>query len=212
MSYSCVREARGARFMATGSNGNRLKYSKLDDDMPQHRQNVLPQLYERTSPVVRAVLRKILDSNQEAEDVLDSTFLLAAERVKLDRSGGGDEGPTLNPWLLLTARSQAIQRLRAAKNQSQSESPAIPGEELPVQAQEIRLLESRRDVLRRLTEQLPAGQRRLLDLVVFGGQTEEEIARATNEPLGKVRDEVRAAFAFVRQRVQTVMGTWTAGL
>lgn len=198
--------------MVTHSNDNRLKYSKLDNVSPLHGQNALPELYERTSPVVRAILRKILVSNQDAEDVLESTFVLAAERAKLGCNGDEGEAATFDPWLLLTARSQAIKRLRAANSQSPTESPALSGEEWRVQTQEIRLLESRRDVLRRLAEQLPAEQRRLLDMVLFGGQTEEEIARATNEPLGKVRDQVRAAFAFVRQRVQTVMGTWTAGL
>lgn len=198
--------------MVTRPEDDQFKYNELDRNQTRLAQSGLLDLYDKNSAIIRAVLRKILASHQEAEDLLESTFVLAAQRAKEGCAGWEGNASTLEPWLLLLARSQAVNRLRAARNESPLEGPELSGGDWRVQTQEIRLLESRRDLLRRLLEQLPAGQRRLLDLVLFEGQTEEEIARATNEPLGRVRDEVRAAFAFVRQRVQTVLGTWTAGL
>lgn len=195
--------------MVAHSVDNRFKRSGLNKDQQVRAQSELSELYDSVSPLLRAVLRRILASNAEAEELLEHTFLAAAQGI-LENSEGGEA--MRESWLLLTARSQAIHRVRAARKQLPLNSPAISSDQWQVKVQEIRLLDSRRDLLRRLTDQLPAEQRRLLDLVVFGGQTEEEIAKATNEPLGRVRDQVRAAFAFVRQRVQTVMGTWTAGL
>lgn len=143
---------------------------------------------------------------------MESAFLLAAARGSTGCEGSTSNEPMLETWVLLTARMRAVNRVREAVSESPLKSPEMSGGEWRVKAEEIRLLESRRDLLRRLMEHLPVEQRCLLDLVLFEGQTEEEIARATNEPMGRVRDQVRAAFAFVRQRVQTVMGTWTAGL
>lgn len=198
--------------MASESNDNQLKNSGLGKDPPFRAQSVVAGIYDTASPGIRAFLRKILASNQEAEDFLESVFLLAAERGRMGCEAAASADPMLETWVLLTARMQAVNRVREAVNEPPLNGPEISGGEWRVKAEEIRSLESRRNLLRRLIEQLPAEQRHLLDLVLFKGQTEEEIARATNEPLGRVRDQVRAAFAFVRQRVQTVMGTWTAGL
>jgi DNA-directed RNA polymerase specialized sigma24 family protein len=55
-------------------------------------------------------------------------------------------------------------------------------------------------------------QRKVLDLSILEGYSEREMAQVLNEPLGRVRDETRASLGFARQRLQTLMGTWTADI
>jgi RNA polymerase sigma-70 factor (ECF subfamily) len=76
----------------------------------------------------------------------------------------------------------------------------------------IALVDARLSLLQRVFNQMPKPQRRVLDLTVFGGYTESEIAEQLGEPLGKVKAGLRAAFTFMRHRQHAVLGTWTADI
>lgn len=78
--------------------------------------------------------------------------------------------------------------------------------------QDIALVDARMGLLRKAFGHIPEPQRNALDLAVFGGYTEAEIAERLGEPMGKVRAALRAAFTFVRHRQHAVLGTWTADI
>jgi RNA polymerase sigma-70 factor (ECF subfamily) len=79
-------------------------------------------------------------------------------------------------------------------------------------AEDIALVDARMGLLQRAFNQMPKQQRRALELALFGGFTESEIAEQVGEPLGKVKAGLRAAFTFMRHRQQAVLGTWTANI
>lgn len=175
-------------------------------------EEALGQLYDRFAPGLRATISQILSSGEEREEALESVF------VTLWKCAGPKHGFQASPevWLTLTARRQAVRLLRLQKKLPvlQDERPSAPhmARSRPSEARELALLNAREGLIRKSLAQLPAPQRKILNLALFEGYTEEEIAQILNEPLGRVRDEVRAAFSFVRQRLHTLMGTWTAGI
>jgi RNA polymerase sigma-70 factor (ECF subfamily) len=77
---------------------------------------------------------------------------------------------------------------------------------------QITLLEQRSELLKKVIKQLPSHQRQALELAVFDGYTEGEIAQKLGEPLGKVKAELRGAMGFLRHRRRAVMGTWAANI
>jgi RNA polymerase sigma-70 factor (ECF subfamily) len=77
---------------------------------------------------------------------------------------------------------------------------------------DIALVDARLGLLQRAFNQMPKPQRWALELVVFDGYTESEIAARLGEPLGKVNAVLRAAFTFLRHRQRAVLGTWTADI
>jgi DNA-directed RNA polymerase specialized sigma24 family protein len=79
-------------------------------------------------------------------------------------------------------------------------------------AEDIALVDARMGLLQRAFNQMPKPQRYALELAVFGGYTEAEIAGQLDEPLGKVNAGLRAAFSFLRHRQHAVLGTWTADI
>ncbi|MGH9452122.1 MAG: sigma factor-like helix-turn-helix DNA-binding protein [Terriglobia bacterium] len=116
--------------------------------------------------------------------------------------------------VFLAARREAVRRGRARKglpgvNAAAAEHSAA---EWLAQTEQMSLVHNRRELLRRSLNQLPAAQRRVLDMMLYDGLTEEETAAALGEPLGKIRDQARAALAFARHHVHTLMGAWTAGI
>lgn len=169
----------------------------------------LLSVYERLSPEIRGTLQRILQSPQDAEEVLETVFLEFEREGRLAVKAGASP----DAWLILAARAAGVQRLRADKGwrvlgipDSRTLAPWLPAEET------MSALRGRKALLERSIAQLPAAQRALLDAVIFRGRTETEIAAELREPLGKVQDQVRAALAFTRQRLRTLLGTWTAGI
>ena len=77
---------------------------------------------------------------------------------------------------------------------------------------EISLIDDRLILLHKALDQLPKPQRHALELAVFGGLRESEIAVEMGEPLGKVRSSLRAAVTFVKHRRRAVCGTWAANI
>ena len=78
--------------------------------------------------------------------------------------------------------------------------------------EEIARLEERRELLKKVVNQLPQPQRYALELAVFEGYTEAEIAEKLGEPLGRVQAALRAGMRFLRHRLRAVMGTWAANI
>jgi RNA polymerase sigma-70 factor (ECF subfamily) len=77
---------------------------------------------------------------------------------------------------------------------------------------DIALVDARLGLLQRAFNQMPKPQRWALELAVFDGYTESEIAAQLGEPLGKVNAGLRASFSFLRHRQHAVLGTWTADI
>jgi RNA polymerase sigma-70 factor (ECF subfamily) len=80
------------------------------------------------------------------------------------------------------------------------------------QPKEITLIDDRLTLLHKVIDQLPATQRHALELAVFKGLSESEIAAEIGEPLGKVQRSLRAAVIFVKHRRRAVCGTWAANI
>jgi RNA polymerase sigma-70 factor (ECF subfamily) len=124
------------------------------------------------------------------------------------RAREGDAGGNASRLRPSAARPRAT-TLRGAVAVAFPETPPvawIPGPE------EIALVEERGELLQRIVNELPKAQRRALELAVFSGYTEEDIAQEMGEPLGKARTALRAAIAFLRHRRRAVLGTWAANL
>ena len=169
-------------------------------------------LYDRFAPALLGMLRRILKERRETEDVLQDVFL----RLWNQASQFSRKGASVSAWLALAARSAAVDRLRAGK----SLAPQARGSHrtlrynsawLP-QKEQIAVLEQRSELLKKVMKQLPPHQRQALDLAVFDGYTEAEIAQRLGEPLARVRAELRAAMGFLRHRLRAVTGTWVANI
>ncbi len=170
------------------------------------------ELYDRIAPVLRGIATRILLSTGTEEQVVESVFLTLWN--ELGKAGGWSGRQEAK--LVLALRAAAVERLRVRRNlppcRRRSAAVRRTQEECLPTSHQVELMSSRRELLRRQLNQLPAPQRKVLDLVLFEGYSEEEIARVLNEPLGRIKDQVRASLAFARQRLRTLMGTWTADI
>lgn len=172
----------------------------------------LGELYDRLGPRLLGIVQEILADRKAAEEVLLDVLLQVWREAPRIQS---PEASVL-AWLALTARAAAVERLR-----SQRQLPRLLGRHQGRVARalswfpgpgKIALLDGRRDLLKKVVQQLPPSQRRALDLAVFGGYTESEIAQQLGEPLARVKSELRASMRFLRHRLEAILGTWAANI
>ena len=157
---------------------------------------------------VLGVIERILDHSAESEQVLEDVF---AELWR--ESGSGWDGETsVAAWLMFRARRAALDRLKGRAPSSARRAIAADRVAWAPEAEAIRRIEQHRPLLAKVLNQLPREQTESLDLVVFGGRAENEVAEQLHQPLAKVKSELRAAARFLRHRRHAVVGSWAVNI
>jgi RNA polymerase sigma-70 factor (ECF subfamily) len=139
----------------------------------------------------------LLKNKADAEDLVQDTFL------KVWRTGSAfDPGRgSLDGWILLAARSLAIDLLRrrsleTRKLASEASVSAVSDERGPEWHAE------RRDLIQRVLEamdRLPPRQRSAVALAYFGERSSAQVAELQGIPPGTVKSRIRAGIATLRQ-------------
>jgi len=159
-------------------------------------EQALAQLYDNYRVILFGLLVRILNSREEAEDVLQEVFLQVWRRAKdFDETRGKPF-----TWLVTLARSRAIDRLRSlgARDRVAQASIREASEEVSDAAFDTFRSEQRALVTSALS-QLPEEQKRPLVLAYFDGLTQSEIAANLGAPLGTVKTRVRAGMMKLRE-------------
>jgi len=168
-------------------------------------ESALAALYDEWGERVHTLAFWILRDADEAEDVVEETFWQAwktAARYEMHRSAG-------TTWLMMIARSRAIDRLRHRRRRSAwLEAPVTSGvllEEALAQQNERPDLRpevvERRSILASAIGTLPPEQREALELAYFGGLSHAEIAAQVAQPLGTVKTRIRLAMQKLREQL-----------
>ncbi len=164
--------------------------------------SALTELYERYSPLLLSLSRRILSSVSDAEEVIQEVFLQVwnqAGRYDTRRS-------SVSTWLVLITRSRSIDRLRTRQVVDRTlagfEQEKRGLHTSPEGAASVWMAE-RRSRLRRELGQLPAEQRQVLELAFYEGMTQSEIAAATGIPLGTVKTRTLLAMKKLKKALQS---------
>lgn len=158
----------------------------------------LAALYDRWASRVHGVAFCILRDEDEAEDVVEETFWQAW------RSAASYDWrrASFATWLLMIARSRALDRARRGRRRAErlaaadpagasTDGPGTPEAEDPV----------RHARLAAALAALPEEQREVVQLAFFGGLSHSEIATRLDRPLGTVKTRIRLAMQKLRERL-----------
>jgi RNA polymerase sigma-70 factor, ECF subfamily len=157
----------------------------------------LGELFDRYNGTVIALGTRILRDASEAEEVAQEIFLAVWRNPDAYVASRG----SVKTWLLLMARSRALDRLRALKRRGRDRSIPVHEVELPF-TDDIDATGERRTLVDRALAGLPAEQREALELAYFDGYTQSEIAQKTGAPLGTVKTRLRLAMMKLRQHME----------
>lgn len=161
----------------------------------------LEELYKLVSPLLLAMLLRMLKQRDRAEDVLQDAFVQIWQRAnQFDHTRG-----RALAWLVSIARYRAIDVQRSSRplavlKEVEVERDADNQFAGPAEGLEFHGIEH---ALMRCLELLAAPQRRCLALAYSDGLTHDEIARAMDQPLGTVKSWLRRALQSLRRCIES---------
>jgi len=155
------------------------------------------RFYDRYASLAFGLIRRVLGEREAAEDVLQEVFW----QVWKEAAGYDPARGSVEAWLVMRAKTRAIDKLRARKRAAQvgatplSDTAAVDA--APASDDVAAAVESR-GVVEGLLVRLPEAQRRVIELAFFAGLTQVEIAARLGEPLGTVKTRCRLALERLR--------------
>jgi RNA polymerase sigma-70 factor (ECF subfamily) len=164
-------------------------------------ESALGLLYDRWSPLLQSVARRIVSDPDDAEEVLEEAFWQAWRQAGRYEEGRGG----VSTWLTMIVRSRALDRVRARGRLREERWEVLPepssGEtdsapEAPDTSAEQ---DERRRLVAAAVAQLPPEQRETVELAYFRGLSQSEIAAALGQPLGTVKTRARLALQKLRE-------------
>ena len=161
-------------------------------------------LYDRYVNLVYSACLRVLADPHGAEDATQDIFVRLWRRPE---SFIAERGRFLS-WLMSVSRNRAVDELRARGRRHRREAPH-PALMVDAAAPEVvdpgpdplkfsQLHEEQRLVRSALAE-LPAEQRRAIELAYFSGLTQQEISFRLHEPLGTVKTRIRLGMQKLRR-------------
>ncbi len=159
-------------------------------------EQALAGLYDRYRVILFGLLLRILNSREEAEDVMQDVFLQVWRRAADFNELRGKPFT----WLVTLSRSRGIDRLRslAARGRVAIASANDASEAVSDAAVDAHKSEQRR-ILGAALKQLPEEQKVALMLAYFEGLTQSEIATRLRAPLGTVKTRMRSGMIKLRE-------------
>ncbi len=160
-------------------------------------ERALGELYDLLAPWVLGLACRILQDEDEAEEVVGDVFTQVWAHID---QHDARRGP-LVPWMLSIARNRALDAVRRrgrwwrkAERWQRARSAETGNVELPPAPHEASVpgWPLHREVHAAL-DALPEEQRRVVLLAYFEGLTHSEIARRLDQPLGTVKTRLRIA-------------------
>ena len=161
--------------------------------MAEGGQEALAAVYDRHIRAVFGLAMRVLQDQSDAEDVVQAVFSQAWTQAKRYDATRG----SVSSWLLIIARSRAIDRLRSRR--AKSDATPLPHDTAVVELPDpglgaehgVLTTESAAPVRAALTA-LPLTQRVAIELAYFEGLTQTQIAERLEQPLGTVKTRIRA--------------------
>jgi RNA polymerase sigma-70 factor (ECF subfamily) len=167
-------------------------------------QSALSQLYDRYARVLYALAFKMLESVEEAEEVVLDVF---SQVWRIAGSYNATRG-RVDAWLFMLTRSRVLDRLRALQRLTRAADASVDAELIQSSSlcnpEEDLLISERRTQVLAAMSQLPQEQRQVLELAYYKGLTHVEIATQTGKSLGTVKTRIRLGLSKLREALGSI--------
>ena len=169
-------------------------------------EQALASLYDETSRLLYGLLLRILNDAAAAEEVLLDVYTQVwRQAAAYTRERGAPLA-----WMTTIARSRAIDRLRAGREQRQRTEPLDASLYKSAGRDDVEEEWAARETqktVRTALDELPTEQRELIELAYFGGLSHSEIAATKNQPLGTVKTRIRLGMSKLRDLLRETYGS-----
>lgn len=161
-------------------------------------ESAIADLYDATCRHVFGLVFRILRDSAEAEEVTLDVYLQVWRQAPRYEPGRG--GPMV--WILMMARTRAIDRLRSRARARSRQLPLAPQAEFSdpeADPEKSSWLAQRARIVQQALAGLAREQREAIELAFFEGLTHAEIAIRLSQPLGTTKSRIRLGLNRLRE-------------
>ena len=158
--------------------------------------------YDNYSRLLFSIAFRILNDQKEAEDVLQEVFLQIWDKA-------GSYKPELgkpSSWAVTLTRNKAIDYIRAGQRRSRllelASTELLVRQPGAAAANESVRGRDGAELITSAVSELPADQRRAIELAFFTGLTQHEISETLQEPIGTIKARIRRGMLKLRGRLE----------
>lgn len=152
-------------------------------------------LYENYSASLKKQIVRIIDNNENAEDVLQEVYIKIWKNfAKFNTTKG-----RLYTWMLNIAKNEAIDFLRANKMQNACSSPMDVINAADFADFSFKIIPEHIG-LKELVQGLNPIESDVLNMLYFKGYTQSEVSKILRIPLGTVKSKTRKAYVQLKKQ------------
>jgi len=160
----------------------------------ERNQKAFTFLYDNYSKALFGVINSIANNQEEAEDVLQNTFV----KIWNNFSSYDESKGRLYTWMLNIARNLAIDSTRSKHEKIRSKIQSVNDTVYQKNNLYFTAIEHESIGIKTILNTLKEEHKIIIDLAYFEGYTQEEISKKLNLPLGTVKTKVRQAILTLR--------------
>jgi len=164
----------------------------------------LESLYDRYSPVLYTLVKRIVVDKEVAEEILADIFVIIWQKSSMFDINSGN----LYSWLINLSRNKALDFIRREKllitdeyNDEYENAFIIPTISTLIPSNDLDKTFSNREKIYSAVHNLTEAQQYVLSLAYYDGLTESEIAKKLNIPLLTVKSKIRVALNSVKENL-----------
>jgi RNA polymerase sigma-70 factor (ECF subfamily) len=189
-----------ARNFAASSSARALDQAALIKSIAAGDQHALSTLYDTTSRLMYGLVLRIVSDAGTAEEVLLDVYTQVWRRAADYTEGRGSP----LAWLTTIARSRAIDRLRAGRNEQRNQPLDLTIQTATTEnLEEALVVREMQHRVRAALASLSNEQRVVIELAYYSGLSHSEIAAQLNQPLGTVKTRTRLGMMKLREMLAT---------
>ena len=180
--------------------GNKVKYSEeeLTALLSKQDKDAFSYLYDNYSGALYGVLIRMVYEEEVAQDLLQETFV----KIWKSYSSYNSERGRLYTWMVNIARNLAIDHKRSKSFKSDEKNQSIDLSVSAINRSQKTGFNIDRIGLKEIVEKLKPESQQVINLLYYGGYTQEEVANELKMPLGTVKTRTRTALIELRKLIE----------
>jgi RNA polymerase sigma-70 factor (ECF subfamily) len=164
----------------------------------------LELLYNRYSPMLYALTKRIIPNQELAEEVLSEVFVIVLKQIDQFDYKSSD----VYAWLVTLTRNKAIDAMKRAQGKEKrmyteeyEKEEIIPKLSPQIKAMEFADVVGMRDKIQTAINSISDAQKQVIDLSYFEGLDENVIAERLKIPVSSVKSKLRLANASLMKQI-----------
>lgn len=166
----------------------------------------LESLYNRYSPILYTLIKKIVGDEKAADEILIDVFVIIWRKISYFDVNSGN----VYAWLVTLARNKAVDVKRRSRDPQLANIPyddlyennvIIPRLSSSIDALDIKTVTSIADKTEDALNKLTDAQQYVIYLAYYEGLTESEISKKLNIPIQTVKSKIKIALSSLKDNL-----------